>query len=120
AIEPADDHALLRVRDGSSGATRELRSRFVFGCDGARSLARGAIGAELEDLRFDQPWLVVYTVLKRPVDLPRPALQYCDPARPITFVPMAGRRRRWEFMLMPGETGESMEQPERVRELLSR
>src|SRR5262249_2965891 len=26
----------------------------------------------------------------------------------------------WEFMLMPGETRESMEQPERVRELLSR
>jgi 3-(3-hydroxy-phenyl)propionate hydroxylase len=33
---------------------------------------------------------------------------------------MAGRRRRWEFMLMAGETRADMERPERVRELLSR
>jgi 3-(3-hydroxy-phenyl)propionate hydroxylase len=38
----------------------------------------------------------------------------------MTFVPMAGRRRRWEFMLMPGDTREAMERPERVRELLAR
>jgi 3-(3-hydroxy-phenyl)propionate hydroxylase len=33
---------------------------------------------------------------------------------------MAGRRRRWEFMLMAGDTRAEMERPERVRELLAR
>lgn len=120
AQEPDGASATVRVRDLATGARREVRARWLLGCDGARSLARGAIGAELEDLRFDQPWLVVDTVLRRDVELPRVAIQYCDPARPMTFVPMWGRRRRWEFMLMPGDTRETMERPERVRELLSR
>jgi 3-(3-hydroxy-phenyl)propionate hydroxylase len=119
SIEQADGHATLVVRDLASGERRSVRARYVFGCDGGRSLSRGAIGAELEDLRFDQPWLVVDTVLRRDAELPRMAVQYCDPRRPVTFVPMAGMRRRWEFMLMPGETAAAMERPERVRELLA-
>jgi len=108
---------LLRNVDG--GAERAVRARWLLGCDGARSLVRSAIGGALEDLRCDQPWLVVDVILKRPVELPRVAVQYCDPARPATFVPMPGARRRWEFMLMPGDTRESMERPERVRELVA-
>ncbi len=113
------DHADLMVRDLDGGATRTVSARYVLGCDGARSVTRNAAGIELEDLRFDQPWLVVDTVLTRPVELPAMSIQYCDPARPITYVPMGGARRRWEFMLMPGETAESMEDPARVRALLS-
>ena len=118
--QDGDAHATVRVRDVASGERRAVRARYVLGCDGARSLARAAIGATLEDLRFDQPWLVVDTELVRDVELPRVATQYCDPARPMTFIPMAGRRRRWEFMLMAGDTRADMERPERVRELLAR
>jgi 3-(3-hydroxy-phenyl)propionate hydroxylase len=118
--QDGDAHATIRVRDLASDTQHTVRARAVLGCDGARSLARTAIGATLEDLRFDQPWLVVDTELVRDVELPRVAIQYCDPERPMTFVPMAGRRRRWEFMLMAGDTREAMEQPARVRELLSR
>jgi 3-(3-hydroxy-phenyl)propionate hydroxylase len=91
----------------------------VLGCDGARSLSRGATGTALEDLCFDQPWLVCDVILRREVDLPRWCVQYCDPARPSTYVPIPGRRRRWEFMLMPGETREEMERPERVARMLA-
>lgn len=118
--QEGDDHATVSVRDVASGERRAVRARHVLGCDGARSLARVAIGATLEDLRFDQPWLVVDTELVRDVELPSVATQYCDPARPMTFIPMAGRRRRWEFMLMAGDTRADMERPERIRELLSR
>ena len=34
------------------------------------ALTRKALGIELEDLKFDQPWLVVDTMLRRDVDLP--------------------------------------------------
>lgn len=111
--------ASIRVRDLGSGASREVRASWVLGCDGARSLARVATGTVLEDLCFDQPWLVCDVVLRRDVDLPKWCVQFCDPARPSTYVPIAGRRRRWEFMLMPGETREEMERPERVARMLA-
>jgi 3-(3-hydroxy-phenyl)propionate hydroxylase len=121
-VEAIDDHgdeACIRVRDLSTGVAREIAARFVVGCDGARSLARRTVGGELFDYGFDQPWLVVDTFLRRPVDLPDVAVQYCDPARPATFVPHGGTHRRWELMVMPGEDAAELEDPDRVLDLLS-
>jgi 3-(3-hydroxy-phenyl)propionate hydroxylase len=123
SVDPGSDDGAtppsLCVRDVDTGAVRDVRAAWVLGCDGARSLVRSAVGAELEDLECDQPWLVIDAILRRPVELPEVAVQYCNPSRPATFVPMPGARRRWEFMLMPGDTRESIERPERVHELLS-
>ena len=46
------------------------------------------------------------------------AIQYCDPARPTTFVPMPGNRHRWEFMLMPGDDPATVTRPDRIYEML--
>ena len=46
------------------------------------------------------------------------AIQYCDPARPTTFVPMPGKRHRWEFMLMPGDDPATITKPEQIYEML--
>ncbi|MEP7202869.1 MAG: bifunctional 3-(3-hydroxy-phenyl)propionate/3-hydroxycinnamic acid hydroxylase [Ilumatobacteraceae bacterium] len=75
--------------------------RFIVGCDGAGSVVRGQLGAELIDLGFDQRWLVVDVMMH---DTASPALpsiiqQVCDPERLATFVPSHGRHRRWEFHL---------------------
>ena len=67
-----------------------MTAGYLWGCDGARSPTRKTIGAGLEDLQDDQPWLVVDTVLKRHVDLPLLATQICDPARPTTVIPLIG------------------------------
>ena len=44
--------------------------------------------------------------------------QLCDPKRPTTIVPGGPGRRRWEYMLLPNESVEEMQKPERAWELL--
>jgi 3-(3-hydroxy-phenyl)propionate hydroxylase len=119
ALAQCDDHVEVAVRDLATNARRTVKARYVIGADGARSAVRRELGIANEDLQLDQPWLVVDTVLRRPVVLPTRVLQICDPARPTTFIPMCGARRRWEFMLLPGEDAEAMESPPRIAELLA-
>ena len=81
-----------------------LRCRYVVGCDGAGSFIRKAMSIKLEDLGFNEPWLVLDILLTDDVDLPETNIQFCDPARPATFVRGPGALRRWEFMILPGES----------------
>jgi 3-(3-hydroxy-phenyl)propionate hydroxylase len=118
SIEQAPDSITVRVRDLATGEEQTVEACWLWGCDGARSLTRKTLGIELEDLEFDQPWLVVDTMLKRDVELPEYALQICDPARPLTFIPSAGKHRRWEFMLLAGESATEMEREDTVWRLL--
>lgn len=119
SIVQDEDGVTVIARDLAVATEREVRADYAWGCDGARSLTRKTIGAELEDLEFDQPWVVIDTLLKRDVELPEVALQICDPGRPTTFIPSAGRHRRWEFMLMPGDSPEDMVRPETYWPLMS-
>lgn len=118
-VDDRGDHVELTVRDLASGEAAVHRARYVVGCDGARSTVRRAAGIAFEDLGFDEPWLVLdVELLGDDLDLPDVVQQVCDPARPATFVPMPGRRRRWEFMLLPDEDPAEMERPEVFRRLL--
>ena len=108
AIEQNDASGVVaRIADGDGKETR-VQARFLVGADGGGSPVRRMIDGELFDYGFDEPWLVIDTVVKDEDGLPPFALQLCDPKRPITVMPMSPLRRRWEFMLLPGET------PERV------
>ena len=80
-----------------------VRARYIVGADGARSPVREAAGIAVDDLGFDEPWLVVDTIVHDPSRLPDRNLQICDPARPTTCVLMGNGRHRWEFMIRPGE-----------------
>lgn len=86
-------------QEGSDdGSPRVAHARFVVGCDGARSFVRHSIGAEMEDLGFDERWLVVDMLLKRPMpELGDRTIQHCDPVRPITYCRSPENRRRWEI-----------------------
>ncbi len=115
AVDARDDHVRLSVRDPDGD--RSIEADWVVGCDGGRSMVRQAIGSGHDDLGLHQPWLVIDALLRRPLDLPEVCIQHCDPARPATFIPMPGRRRRWEFMLLDGEDPDEM--PARAMELLA-
>ncbi len=109
----------LKHQDGSSS---ELRARYAIGCDGASSTVRGLVGIGLEDLSFDEPWLVVDLLVNERglAKLPLTSVQYCDPERPSTLVIGPGNHRRWEISLQEGEDPKLAATPERTWELLSR
>ncbi len=113
------DVAGVTVTGRATNGPFQIRASYVVGCDGARSLVREAMGARLAGGRFEQPWLVVDTLLTRDVALPTDLLQIADARRPATFVPFPGRRRRWEFRLLPGETEAQMLRPEAIQALLA-
>lgn len=107
------------ARDLDSGETFTIDAEFVLGCDGARSQTRGFIGAAMDDLGLHQPWLVIDILLKGKVDLPKRAIQVCNPRRPATLIPVPPPRFRWEFMLMPSDDPETIRERESVERLLS-
>ncbi len=98
------------------------RARYVVGCDGAGSTVRKQAGLTLDDLGFDEPWLVVDILANERglAKLPNTSVQYCEPSRPTTYVICTGNHRRWEFRLVEGEDPRAMEKPEAVWRLLSR
>ena len=114
-----DDDGVTVDVAGPDGPYR-VRAAWLVGCDGASGFVRGVMRSPLVAVRpFEQTWLVVDARLTREVALPDRLLQVCDPARPTTYVPFPDPRRRWEFMLRPGETAEAMVRPEAVRRLLA-
>jgi 2-polyprenyl-6-methoxyphenol hydroxylase-like FAD-dependent oxidoreductase len=116
--QTGDEVALTAVSD--RGETATIRSRYVVGADGANSVVRQQVGIGQADLGFSEYWLVVDI---RPFDMHdfahlTTASQRCDPKRPVTVVGNGTRHRRWEFMLLPGETPDDFTDPARIWELI--
>ena len=88
--------------------TRTITARFLVGADGTRSPVRASAGIDMDDLNFDEHWLVIDVLVHDFDCLPKANLQICDPARPTTCVLMGSGRHRWEFMIRPGETPEQV------------
>ena len=106
-------HSFMSLEQDADGITttvlgaagpRRVRSAFVVACDGGASPVREALGLALEDLAFDESWLVLDVMLGEAGRVPSINLQRCDPARPTTCVLSGPGRHRWEFMLRPGES----------------
>lgn len=120
----------------------DVRAKYVLGCDGANSNTRRVIGIEsavekgvprlvaedaaaaddnMEDLGFEERWLVVDVVLKRPMpELGSHTRQTCDPVRPSTYTRQPGERRRWEMKILEGETDAEVSDPAWVQAFLMR
>jgi 3-(3-hydroxy-phenyl)propionate hydroxylase len=103
-VEQDAHGATVRFED-ADGKAANVRAAYVIGCDGASSTVRETVGNTLEDLEFDEPWLVVDVQVNERglARLPQTSVQYCEPARPCTYVIGPGNHRRWEISLLPGE-----------------
>lgn len=102
----------------SSGERRQIHARWLVGADGASSFVRHSLGVEMHDLGFAFDWLVVDVKPGSPREWNPYCWQLCDPARPTTIVPSGPGRRRWEFMLLPGETAAELNRAEVAWKLL--
>jgi 3-(3-hydroxy-phenyl)propionate hydroxylase len=110
----------VTLRDLASGSEEAVTAGWLLGCDGASSSIRRAIGAEFGGSTFEQLWIVTDLKLDTAEEEEKPCFVFnCDPQRPTVTMPMPGQRRRWEFMLFPGETGEEMLEPGRLAGLLA-
>ncbi|HME03812.1 MAG TPA: bifunctional 3-(3-hydroxy-phenyl)propionate/3-hydroxycinnamic acid hydroxylase [Solirubrobacteraceae bacterium] len=120
---------LLSVRHGlieeaghwaPDGPERGVLAAYAIGCDGANSLVRERMNTAVEDLGFVFDWLIADTVPHDSGLLAGVNRQYCDPERPTTVVSGGPGRRRWEWMLLPGESRREVEDPGFVWSLLAK
>lgn len=121
AVQDEGEQVRLTVRSPDQVEPLNLHARYVVGCDGARSMLRCAMGSPMHDLGLRQPWLVFDVLLRDYApELPDHTVQYCDPARPMTWCNVTGRRRRWEIMVLPGDDPVELVKPESLWRLVSR
>jgi len=100
-----------------------LRARYFVACDGGRSAVRAQTGIKMTGRSFPNPWIVVDIKQKEGEDCLRhlPYFSFiCDPECPTVSCRQPYGHHRFEFMLMPGQTKEHMEDPQTVRAYLSK
>ncbi len=100
------DDACVRLEIEAAGGERmQVQAKYAIACDGGSSTVRTQMDMPLEDLDFDEPWLVVDVLVNEQglAKLPPVSVQYCEPERPCTLVIGPKNHRRWEISLKPGE-----------------
>ncbi|OLR92852.1 3-(3-hydroxyphenyl)propionate hydroxylase [Actinokineospora bangkokensis] len=111
--------AQVEVTDRATGERATVHADYVLGCDGANSPTRAAIGARMADLRFEQRWLVVDIATTADLDEWEGVHQVCDLDRAATYMRIGKTRYRWEFRLLPGETGDDFRAVDRLHPLIA-
>jgi 3-(3-hydroxy-phenyl)propionate hydroxylase len=106
AVQIGPGRVQVAFTDRVSGQQHRLESRYLLGCDGANSLVRTAIGACLNDLKFQQRWLVVDVATTADLHQWEGVHQVCNSHRAATYMRISATRYRWEFRLLPGETAD--------------
>jgi 3-(3-hydroxy-phenyl)propionate hydroxylase len=121
ALQQDDEGATLELHD-CEGAAKRVRAKYVIACDGGSSTVRTLLDMPLEDLDFDEPWLVVDVLCNERglAKLPKVSVQYCEPERPCTLVIGPKNHRRWEISLKAGEDPKHVATDEETWKLLSR
>ncbi|HLX56651.1 MAG TPA: FAD-dependent monooxygenase, partial [Ktedonobacteraceae bacterium] len=109
--------SLMQDQDGVIVATRtptgtiqQVRCAYLLACDGGRSTVRHSLNIPLQGMTFEQRWLVI-DALSGETPKSRCVTIFCHPQRPAVSIPGPNHRRRWELMLLPGETTHAMLEP---------
>ncbi|MFT3779205.1 MAG: bifunctional 3-(3-hydroxy-phenyl)propionate/3-hydroxycinnamic acid hydroxylase [Ottowia sp.] len=126
-VDAVFNHELRALRQDADGVTvtlhsgqeeRTLRARYVVACDGGNSLVRRTLGVAFEGRTKPNQWIVV-DVRNDPLGTPHVEL-YCDPDRPYVSGALPHGIRRFEFMVMAGETEEELSKPENMARLMAK
>ena len=116
-ISCAETDGAVRVElDGEAGP-KNLRARYVVGCDGGRSTTRRLMGVSFDGTTSPTRWLVV-DVANDPLGHPNSEVG-ADPRRPYASISIAHGIRRFEFMIHANETDEQAEDPAFLSRMLA-
>jgi 3-(3-hydroxy-phenyl)propionate hydroxylase len=99
------------------GGRRTVRSKWVVACDGGRSPVRSQLGLPMEGSTQVQKWIVV-DIVNSPGEPEHFSEFHCNGKRPVVVVPGVKGRRRYEFMLLPGEDAAQVTAPESIIRLI--
>ena len=111
-----DDAGVAVQVQTADGAQRTLSARYLVACDGGNSLIRRALNIPYEGRTKPNQWIVV-DVRNDPLGTPHIDM-HCDPERPYVSAALPHGIRRFEFMVMPGETEEELSRPENLANLM--
>lgn len=114
----APDQVSVRLRDLATGSDETIEAEVVLGCDGANSVVRESIGASMQDLGFEQRWLVVDVATAADLRQWEGVHQVCDTSRAATYMRIGETRYRWEFQLLEHESIADFDSLERLVPLL--
>ncbi|GGB84531.1 3-(3-hydroxy-phenyl)propionate/3-hydroxycinnamic acid hydroxylase [Marinobacterium zhoushanense] len=112
-----DEQGVLLEVEDNEGNRYELTADYVAASDGGKSYFRTTLDIPLEGLTYEQKWLIID--LKGTRDNFRQTRVYCDPRRPGINLPGPDGTRRFEFMMLPGETEEEVVEEAFVRRLMA-
>ncbi|HEU0002293.1 MAG TPA: FAD-dependent monooxygenase [Ktedonobacteraceae bacterium] len=117
-FEQHDEGVIVTVKtlDEDSPSSRRIECAYLLACDGGKSDIRRTLGISMRGSTYAQKWLVIDT--KQDPDTTTAIKFFCNPERPTVTVPSPLPGRRWEFMLLRGESEEDLLQGGRARQLI--
>ena len=118
-VERANGTVGLTFVNRTDASEHIVEADYVLGCDGANSIVRARIGSAMQDLNFNQRWLVVDMATDADLNQWDGVHQVCDPVRAGTYMRIGGSRYRWEFRLLDGETADDFGTVEALRPLIT-
>jgi 3-(3-hydroxy-phenyl)propionate hydroxylase len=118
-VQHEQDRVQVTFTDRSTDERHLVEAGYVLGCDGANSVTRTSIGAEMEDLGFEQRWLVADVATEADLNQWNGVHQVCDPVRAATYMRIGPTRYRWEFRLLPGESVDDFRTLTTLRRLIA-
>ena len=116
-FEQSESGVALTLKN-TQGRSERLQTKYLIGCDGGNSLVRRSLDISFEGKTAPNQWIVV-DIANDPLATPHVYL-CCDPVRPYVSAALPHGVRRFEFMVMPGETEAELSKPENMRKLLAK
>ena len=100
------------------GDKEVIHAQYLIACDGGNSIVRRTLNIGFDGKTAPNQWIVI-DIENDPLATPHIYL-CCDPVRPYVSAALPHGIRRFEFMVMPGETQEELSKPENIAKLLSK
>src|SRR6266550_1215573 len=114
-FEQKGDGVVVSIRT-PEGTHQQVKCNYLLACDGGKSTIRRRLNIPMKGITFPQKWLVIDCIAdKEPSTVVK---FFCNPHRPAVTVPYPNNGRRWEFMLLPGETEKDLLEKETIPSLI--